>query len=325
MIAKPCSCTLALLTAFVTVSFFAHAADSTPKRLPDGLFDSDPAIRVTAIAEVEATSLASAKGKLASMARDDSSAEVREAACRALGTLHAQDNLDLLDHLGTYDANAGVRAQAEKAARMIRGEPEPVENKPILEAAAEGEDTGNEMESDNGYKKPKIMEEKTDPQTRHFALGFGTMGGYGIAALDVRGRIPTGAPGLPWIGLEAGVGWTPPTGFPIISGYTDDMTDSDTRWKIISPGGAVLLYLHRNHYIPLRAGWNVGQGPFFMLGYGFEILNEEGFFSWGGELGILYHPVVEDWIGKVAKKGTENPDVWPVVPFVRLVLHFYLV
>lgn len=325
MIVKPFSYALVLAMVVVNVSFLAHAQDSTPQRLPDGLFDSDPAIRVTAIAQVEVEKIESAKGKLASMARADSSAEVREAACRALGTLHAQDNLDLLDHLGKYDANAGVRSQAKMAARMIRGEPEPAENKPILGTALEVEDTAKEEESDNEYKKPTIMDDEIELQTRHFALGFGTMGGYGIAALDVRGRIPTGAPGLPWIGLEGGVGWTPPTGFPIISGYTDDMTDSDTRWKIISPGGAVLLYLHRNHYIPLRAGWNVGQGPFFMLGYGFEILNEEGFFSWGGELGILYHPIVEDWIGNVAKKGNENPDVWPVVPFVRLVLHFYLV
>ncbi len=324
MILKPFLYALATLAAFVTVSFPAHAADPTSGRLPDGLFDSDPAIRVTAIAQVEAEKLASAKGKLASMARDDSSSEVREAACRALGTLQTQDQLDLLDHLGKYDANAGVRAQAQKAARMIRGEPEPTQDKPILGTALEGEDTGNEVESDDGFKKPTIMNDEIELKTRHIALGFGTMGGYGIAALDVRGRIPTGAPGLPWVGLEAGVGWTPPTGFPIISGYTDDMTDSDTRWKIISPGGAVLLYLHRNHYIPLRSGWNVGQGPFFMLGYGFELLNEEGFFSWGGELGILYHPVVEDWIDNVAKKGTENPNVWPVVPFVRLVLHFYL-
>ncbi len=176
MIVKPFSCALVLAIVVVNVSFLAHAQDSTPQRLPDGLFDSDPAIRGTAIAQVEVEKIESAKGKLASMARADSSAEVREAACRALGTLHAQDNLDLLDHLGKYDANAGVRSQAQMAARMIRGEPEPVENKPILGTALEGEDTAKEVESDNEYKKPKIMKDEADPQTRHFALGFGTMG-----------------------------------------------------------------------------------------------------------------------------------------------------
>ena len=82
MIAKPFSYAVALLAAVVAVSFSAQAADPTPRRLPDGLFDSDPAIRVTAIADVEATNLAPAIGKLASMARDDSSSEVREAAPR---------------------------------------------------------------------------------------------------------------------------------------------------------------------------------------------------------------------------------------------------
>jgi hypothetical protein len=60
-----------------------------------------------------------------------------------------------------------------------------------------------------------------------------------------------------------------------------------------------------------------------MFGYGFEHLNEEGFFSWGIEIGMLIQPVIEDNIDNLVENPQIN-DLWPVIPYVRFVLHFYL-
>ena len=109
----------------------------------------------------------------------------------------------------------------------------------------------------------------------------------------------------------------------------DKVTDDDARWKLISGGLAVLFYLHRNHYIPLRAGFDPGQGFYGQIGYGFEMLNKEGFFSWGLELGLLIHPGAVDWAREIVDpedySDGADPKIWPVAPFARFVLHFYLI
>lgn len=314
---------LAVATLAATCSL--ALAQEPARRLPPALFDDDPVVRATAIGLVEDEKNAAAVGKLASMARNDPFADVREAACRALGTLKAEDQLALLDYVAINDANAAVRSAADKAAKIIRGQPIEDATTPIIQAeepAAAGEIPAGDA-GDEDYRKPRLMEKQTEIFTRHFAVGIGTMGGYGIAALDLRGRIPTGASRLPWVGLEIGGGWSPPTGYSIISGLRDTVTDDPIRWRIISGAGGILLFFHRNHYMPIRAGFDIGQGPYALLGYGFEILNPEGFFGWGGEIGILYHPVMEDWIGKLVDGPARNTEFWPVVPFARFVLHFY--
>ena len=313
---------LAVATLAATCSL--ALAQEPARRLPPALFDDDPVVRATAIGLVEDEKNTAAVGKLASMARDDSFAEVRAAACRALGTLGAEDQLALLDFVAMNDANADVRSAAGKAAKIIRGQPIEDATTPIIQLEEETTGTAqDEVAGDEDHKKPQLMKQQPEIFTRHFAVGIGTMGGYGIAALDLRGRIPTGASGLPWVGLEIGGGWSPPTGYSIISGLRDTVTDDPIRWRIISGAGGILLFFHRNHYMPIRAGFDIGQGPYVLIGYGFEILNPEGFFGWGGEIGILYHPVMEDWIGKLVDGPARNTEFWPVVPFARFVLHFY--
>lgn len=309
------------IAAFVSV---AVSAQEPVKRLPPALFDEDPVVRVEAIGMVEEEKEVAAVGKLASMARDDPFAEVREAACRALGALGALDQLALLDFLAVNDANAAVRTEALKASKILRGVPIEDDTAPIVRVEEATADPVEPVE-DEDHKKPQLREKTEEVFTRHFAIGLGTMGGYGIAALNLRGRIPTGSSGLPWVGLEIGGGWSPPSGYAVISGLRDPVTDDAIRWRIISGGGGVLLFFHRSHYMPIRAGFDIGQGPYVLLGYGFEVLNEEGFFGWGGELGILYHPVMKDWVGKLVDGDPDNTEFWPVVPFARFVLHFYLV
>ncbi len=299
------------------------AAQQPVRRLPPALFDKDPQVRVAAIGQVEGEKLTFAAGKLASMARDDSFAEVREAACRALGTLSATDQMELLKYLAINDANASVRAAAKRSLKLIRGEPIEDTISPLLPGVTA--DASVEDAEDDDHKKPTLKLKEPELRTRHFAIGLGSMGGYGIAALNIRGRIHTGVDGLPFVGLELGGGWTPPTGYSIISGLRDPVTDDSIRWRILSGGGGVLLFFHRYHYMPIRGGFDVGQGPYFLIGYGFEVLNEEGFFGWGGEVGILYHPVMKNWIDNLTDGQTQNTEFWPVVPYVRFVLHFYLV
>jgi hypothetical protein len=301
------------------------AAQSGP--LPEGLFSDQPSARIAAIGEVEAQHNQGAVDKLASMVRSDAVAEVREAACRALGALGAAGHVALLEAVSQGDANDAVRAAAAKALRRIRGEPEP-EAKPFLP----GEPTvaGPEAAVDDAHKPPEIVKPKAEEiQTLHFAFGFGSMGGYGLAAINMRGRIPTPAKYLPWIGVEIGGGWTPPQVYVLVSGLMDTVTADDERWKLIAGGLAVLFYLHRNHYIPLRAGFDPGQGFYGQLGYGFEMLNKEGFFSWGLELGLLIHPDAVRWAREIVDpedySDGADPKIWPVAPFARFVLHFYLI
>jgi hypothetical protein len=305
----------------------AEAAAAQAQPLPEGLFSPEPTARVAAIAEVEAQRNEDAIDKLASMARSDAVAEVREAACRALGVLKATAHVDLVRFVSTGDANDAVRAAAAKALRQIRGEKEP-EPKPFLppEPAA----PTPAATADDAYKVPELVKPKEEEiQTLHFAFGFGSMGGYGLAAIDMRGRIPVPAKYLPWIGIELGGGWTPPQVYVMVSGLMDPVTGDDVRWKLISGGAAILFYLHRNHYIPLRGGFDIGQGPYGQIGYGFEMLNTEGFFSWGLEVGLHIHPAAAKFARKIVERDDysdgNNPNIWVVAPFVRFVLHFYLI
>jgi hypothetical protein len=313
----------AVVLVVVSIAFFASAQ---AKPLPEGLFSDEPPARVAAIAEVESGRNADAVDKLASMVRSDAVAEVREAACRALGTLQATAHLELLRWVATGDANDAVRAAAEKAIRQIRGEPEP-EGKPFLAQGETAPETSAPV--DDSHKAPELVKPKEEEvQTLHFAFGFGSMGGYGLAAIDARGRIPTPAKYLPWIGIEIGGGWTPPQVYAMVSGLIDPVTEDDRRWKLISGGAAILFYLHRNHYIPLRGGFDMGQGPYIQLGYGFEMLNKEGFFSWGLEVGLHVHPAAEKFARDIVDpedRDNGDAEIWVVAPFVRFVLHFYLI
>jgi hypothetical protein len=313
------------LVAALALSF-AGAAHAQAQPLPEGLFAAEPAARIAAVGEVEAKAIAAAVDKLAAMARTDTVAEVREAACRALGALEATAHADLLQFLEANDPNDAVRAAAAKALRQLRKEPEPLAGPFLPDAPAADAPAA----TDDAYKAPEIVKPKEEEiQTLHFAFGFGSMGGYGLAAIDARGRIPVPAKYLPWIGIELGGGWTPPQVYVLVSGLIDPVTEDAKRWKLISGGAAILFYLHRNHYIPLRGGFDMGQGPYGQLGYGFEMLNDEGFFSWGLELGLLIHPAAVTFARKIVDPGDRSdgadPKIWVVAPFARFVLHFYLI
>ncbi len=314
------------------VGMLLWSPNALSQQLPAGLASQDPMVRIQTIRDIGKTKLKMAEGKVAAMAQTDPHAGVREAACLALADLQAMSKIQVLEVVAANDPNAGVRAAASKALRTLRGEPAPT-GQPLAAAPGGGDpaDPEAEMERDK-YKAPtlSIEESAKAPQTRHIAIGFGTMGGYGIAALDVRGRIPTGAAGLPWVGVELGGGWTPPTGYQITAGPVGNVNHDPNRWRIISAGGSVLLYFHRMHYVPVRTGWDIGRGMYAILGYGFEHLNVEGFFSWGVEVGILYQPVIEKKLDKIvvcdgdSDCETEKEELWPVIPFVRFSLHFYL-
>jgi hypothetical protein len=317
-----------IITFVVSIALMtAGTAAAQAKPLPEGLFSQEPTTRIAAIAEVEAQRNEAAVDKLASMARSDTVAQVREAACRALGVFKATAHVELLQFVSANDANDAVRAAAEKALRQIRGEKEP-ESKPLF--PPEPETPAPATTADDAHKAPEFVKPKEEEiQTLHFAFGFGSMGGYGLAAINVRGRIPVPAKYLPWIGLELGGGWTPPQVYVMVSGLMDPVTGDDVRWKLISGGAAILFYLHRNHYIPLRGGFDIGQGPYGQIGYGFEMLNNEGFFSWGVEIGLHIHPAATKFAREIVDPGDysdgKNPQIWIVAPFVRFVLHFYLI
>jgi hypothetical protein len=318
---------MVFIISFVLLDAGIATAQDAAKPLPEGVFAADPALRVAAVAEVEVGRNVAATEKVAAMARGDQVAEVREAACRALGTLGTVAQLGLLDELARSDANDAVRAAAARAARKIRQEPEPATG-PFL-APQNGTAPASPEEADDAHKAPKFKKPKDESiQTRHFAFGFGSMGGYGLAAIDFRGRIPLPVKYLPWLGIELGGGWTPPQVYVIVSGLTDTVTGDDIRWKLISGGAAVLFYLHRMHYIPLRFSFDLGQGPIGQIGYGFEMLNDEGFLSWGVEIGLLIHPAANKYAKEIVdiedRNGDgDNPAIWPVAPFARFSLHFY--
>jgi len=321
----------AVLIACSGLSALAQgAAGGQP--LPPGLFDADPLVRVEAIGVVQRDRILGAEGKLADMARNDKYADARRAACEAIAELGFTEQVELLEYLAAYDANAQVRSAAAKAARKLTGQPEPADEKPIFGTPEPAEGEGDQPPADPGddYVKPTLKDEEPVLNTRHFAFGLGSMGGYGIAALNLRFRIQTGNEHLPSVGIELGGGWTPHQVYMITSGLLDEIDETDpNRWKLISGGGAVLLYFHRMHYVPLRCAFDIGQGPYVIAGYGFEGLNEEGFFSWGVEVGILIHTVATEWTPNITDCEDEGncgeKAPWPVVPYVRFVLHFYLV
>lgn len=309
--------------------FSAEAHGQT--EIPPGLSDPDPIVRARTVELVGKRKMMSAEGEIATMAKKDPNAEVREAACGALAEMWAYGQIELLYDVSTNDPNAAVRAAAENAMRVLRNEPasSTTARPTVLPSSAEPATEPAEETSDRDrYKMPEIAFNKKEEETRVFAVGFGTMGGFGIAALDFRGRIPTGSQVLPWVGLELGGGWTPPGIYEFTTGPVGDVNDEDNKWRILSWAGSVLLYFHRMHYIPVRTGWDVGRGMYFILGYGFEHLNMEGFFSWGVEVGILYQPQIEDKIDNLvtceAADNCEDRELWPLIPWIRFSLHFYL-
>lgn len=325
-----------IATAGIVVLLFSGVVigqEEAAAPLPPGLFDPDPSQRISAIEKVARDKNQAAIGKIAGLLHRDPHSGVREAACRALGALGAQNQLDLLESVAVGDPNADVRTAAREAIAEIRGT-QGTALGPLFpgDAAAVGtSDSAESQEVREKYRMPELIDPVAEPeQAKTFALGLGSMGPYGIASLDFRFRIDTGGQILPWIGLEVGGGWTPPGGYQLIAGRLDDLTDGPNRWKIIHGGGGVLLYLHRDHYIPLRGAFDLGQGPYGSLGYGYEQLNFEGFFSWGFEVGMLFHPGMSHFIDNLVDCDAvgakcSSDDLWPVVPYVRFSLHFYLV
>jgi hypothetical protein len=307
------------MTAVTSISIFAAfgciLAVASPtwaqQELPAGFSDGDPLTRMYAVEQAGKQKLMMAEGKIAAMAKTDPSAEVRRAACLALADMWVAIN----------DPNADVRAAALKASKTLSGDTGEAAAQTSSAASPRTEAGPADNRERDKYKMPELTYDKEEIVTRNLALGFGTMGGYGIAAIDMRGRIKTGAAGLPWVGIELGGGWTPPTGYQIVAGPIGKVNDEENKWRIISVAGSALLYFQRSHYVPIRAGWDVGRGMYFLLGYGYESLNDEGFFSWGGEVGILYQPLIGDNIGNLV---SEKDSLWPVIPYVRFTLHFYL-
>lgn len=310
----------AFIAAFGCILSSPKAA-SAQQELPAGFADQDPLTRMYTVEQAGKQKLMMAEGKIASMAKTDPSAEVRKVACLALADMWATSRVEMLRSIAVEDPNADVRAAAQKAANTLSGTTDTATVTAPTTATADGEGGSPVTEERDKYKMPELTYNEKVIVTRVFGLGFGTMGGYGIASLDVRGRIKTGAAGLPWVGIELGGGWTPPTGYQIVAGPIGGVNDKDNKWKIISVAGAAMLYFHRSHYVPVRAGWDVGRGVYFLLGYGYEQLNDEGFFSWGGEVGLLYQPLIADNIDNLV---SDRDSLWPVIPYVRFVLHFYL-
>jgi hypothetical protein len=284
-----------------------------------GLSDDDPLVRIATIETVAREKSTAAISKLAALLQSDPYSDVRVAACEALGQLQATSQLELLATVAAGDANAAVRSAASRAIDVIRDQ----------DAQKKDADKSAPLLVRESYRMPELIDDEPAPQARTFGFGIGGMGAYGLAALDIRFRIATGGELLPYVGIEFGGGWTPPGAYQLIAGRIDDVTDPSNKWKIVHGGAAVLLYLHRDHYVPLRGAFDIGQGPNGSVGYGYEQLNVEGFFSWGFEVGMLFHPVMSKWIGNLvdcdaeAAKCSRN-DLWPVVPYVRFTLHFYL-
>jgi len=323
------SCTIGLVAAFVGMAVAPYA---TAQTLPAGLSSTDPMLRIQTIEDIGKTKFKMAEGKLAAMAKNDPHAGVREAACLALADLEAYSKIEALEAIVASDMNANVRAAATKALRILRGEAAPSGSPMIVTSGgappASDEKEAEEQERDK-YRKPslRLQQQIEEPKTRYMGIGFGTMGGYGIASMDVRGRIPTGNEYLPWVGIEVGGGWTPPKGYQITAGPVGDVNHDPKKWRIISAGGAVLLYFHRMHYVPLRMGWDIGRGIYTLLGYGFEHLAQEGFFSWGAEVGILIQPAIKKNIDNIVvcdeDVDCKFDEIWLAIPFARFTLHFY--
>jgi hypothetical protein len=272
------------------------------ENLPPGLSDLDPMVRLLAVQEAERTGNKLAIPKLATLAEEDTYDSVREAACKALETLKATDRIELLSEIAANDSSANVRAAAAEAVKGL----------------------GGLLLDDEDYKKPSVQTFKPKKETRHLAVGLGVMGGYGVIAVNLRGRFATGWSGLPWIGVELGGGWTPPALYIITAGPVESVNNDDLRMLIFSGAGALLLYPGRLHYAALRGGFDIGRGAYGVLAYGFEMLNDEGFFSWGVEAGILIQPAIKKWVENLCDEGdacTEN--LWPVIPCVRFSLQFY--
>ncbi|MCP4606230.1 MAG: HEAT repeat domain-containing protein [Proteobacteria bacterium] len=289
-------------------------------QLPAGLSDPDPLVRQKTIENAGRTKFTMTEGKIAAMAQTDLIVNVRKAACLALADMGAVSRIGLLKNIAENDPDPGVRAAASEARQSLLGKSGSTDQKP--------DKTSEDVEKEyDKYRQPSLSLDEKEPTTRYLAIGFGSMGGYGIAAMDVRGRIPTKAAGLPWIGIELGGGWTPPGGYQLTAGPVGDVNHDKNKWRIISAAGSVLFYFYRMHYIPLRVGWDIGRGVYTMLGYGFEYLNVEGFFSWGVEAGILYQPVIKKKIDKLVVCDEDNSctrtEFWPVIPYVRFSLHFY--
>jgi hypothetical protein len=277
--------------------------------VPADLTDPNPMVRLVAVQEVEREKIVAAEATLSTLVKEDAFDAVREAACKALQAIEATDKIDLLADVAANDANENVRIAAHNAVKALR--------LLITNATYKGE---------SKYRQPKLTVEKEEPKTRRLGIGLGTMGGLGFVALDLRGRIPTRSEYLPFVGIEFGGGWTPPALYPVTAGPVGKIDNQDYKWRIFSGALSVLLYFHRMHYGAVRVGFDVGRGPYALFTYGFEFLNDNGFFSWGLEAGILTQPGIETYIDNLVtceEDNSCNEDRWPVIPCVRFSLHLY--
>ncbi len=269
--------------------------------LPPGLSDMDPMVRLLAVQEVEKTGLVSAVPRIAEMAKEDTFDAVREAACKALQTLKATGRIELLSEIAANDSNANVRAAAAEAVKGLGG---------LL------------LEDDNQEKSAvRVFRPKRD--VRHLAIGLGSMGGFGIVALDLRGRIPTGISILPWIGIEIGGGWTPPSLYVVTAGPVDNTSNDDHRLQLFNAIGGVLLYPAKMHYAAVRGGFDIARGGYGVLAYGLEVLTRNGLFSWGVEAGILIQPAIKKYIDNLCEGEVCDEELWPVIPCVRFSVQLY--
>ena len=295
--------------------------------LPDGLFSRDPMVRQIAAEDAGEKKLVEAEHRLAELAQKDSYANVREAACEALSDIWATGRIPLLKDIAQTDPNAAVRDAATRSIAILEGRPS---TPPSTDGPMDGFPADTASPQRDAYKKPELIIQvaQSTERQKNFGIGIGSMGGFGIAALSLRGTIPTGSSVLPWVGIELGGGWTPPAFYQLMVGPIGEITHKDNKWWIFSGAASVLLYFHRMHYIPLRAGFDPGRGVYGILGYGFEYLNEEGFFSWGVEAGITYQPMIHKRIDNLVDCSSgdqcSKSELWPIIPFIRFSLHFYL-
>jgi hypothetical protein len=301
--------TILAFVCLLTAGIKAPAED-----LPPGLTDSDPMVRLVAVQEVGRNKIRNAEDVVAKMAKEDTFAGVREAACKALQDFGAVWQIDHLSEIAANDPEVSVRNAAATAIQALERQ---LKNDTSLPRTAE---------EDERYRMPTMSLDDKEPKTRLLAVGIGIMGGYGFAAAHLRGRIPTGFKYLPWIGIEAGAGWTPPALYVVTAGPVGDV-NGDDKWKIISGAGGVLLYPHRMHYATVRGGFDIGRGGYALIGYGLEVLNDEGFVSWGVEAGIVIQPAIENMVDNISVCSEGDPDchgdLWPVIPYTRFSIHFY--
>ncbi len=295
---------------FVVTNLSSAYADNS---IPVGLTDEDPLVRIVALQEVGRNNIKSAEGQIAKMAKEDSFAGVREAACIALHDINAVWQVDLLSDIAANDVEPSVRKAAAAAVSAFQRD---LMRDTKLQSAPYDH---------NKLDKQKVEPSKPTEETRHFGIGIGVMGGYGVIALNLRGRIPTGIRYLPWVGIEAGGGWTPRQLYTVTAGPVDRI-DAEEKNKLFSGAGALLLYPHRQHYAVVRGGYDIGRGGYALFGYGLEMLNPNGFVSWGVEAGILYQPIIDEKIKRVNTCDETNSctsETWPVAPYVRFSVHFY--